>query len=138
MHERTTILEVIITVVTILIIAIIAPLIWRRYATESHDIRRVGAATELQRSLKNYFLSHSTYPIVTPKENVTAGSNVITALTNDFFLIRTHPPIDPESPKYDITYLSDGKTYEITFCQLEFVQKGYSLGCENKLYPLSI
>lgn len=133
-----TVLEMIIAVATVVLIAMIAPLVWGRYATESHDIRRVGAATELQSALKNYFLSHGLYPYAGTSEPVTPASSVVTQLTNDFFLIKTHPPVDPESPMYDIAYQSDGKSYVITFCQIKFVQKGYDQGCNNKLYPLPI
>ncbi len=133
-----TVLEMIIAVATIVLVVMIAPLVWTRYATESHDIRRVGATTELQSALKNYFLSHGMYPYAVAGENVTPDSNVITLLTNDFFLIRSHPPVDPESPKYDFLYQSDGKSFSLTFCQIQFVQKGYAPGCNNKLYPLAI
>lgn len=138
MKKGLTILELMITVATVVLIAMIAPLVWRRYATESHDIRRVGAVTELQGALRNYFLSHGSYPSASYGEDITPESRVILALANDFFIARLHPPVDPELPKYKFLYQSDGKTYVITFCQVQFAQRGYALGCNNKVYPIAI
>jgi len=138
MKRGLTILELIITIATLLIIAAIVPLVWNRFATESHDIRRVGAVRELQRTLKTSFLSHGIYPISKQAENITAESKVITSLISDFLVAKTHLPLDPESPKYDLLYQSDGRTYTITFCQLKFPQDEYELGCNNKVYPLPI
>lgn len=138
MNRGLTILELMITIATVIILVTGVSIVWHRYASESHDIRRVGAVTELQRALRNYFLSRSTYPLVYPKERVTEASTVVTALVNEFFLMRTHLPLDPESPQYDFTYASDGITYEITFCQREFIQEGFVKGCANKLSPLPL
>jgi len=138
MKHGLTVLELIITVATILIIATIGPLIWRRYAGESHDIRRIGAATEMQYALKNYYLAHGKYPEATAPERITTTSPVVVALTNDFFLVRSHPPVDPDSPVYDILYQSNGKTFEITFCQLDFPQGEWTRGCANTLSPLPL
>ena len=138
MKKGLTILELIIAVATIVLIATIAPLLWRRYASESHDIRRVGAVAELQGALKSYFMSHGTYPVVEAPEAVTLESKMLAALINDFFIARTHPPVDPESPLYDFIYQSDGKSFVLTFCQIQFAQPGYVQGCSNKIYPLAI
>lgn len=130
-------LEIAIGVATLLIIIVLVPVLWRRYANESHDIRRVGAVTELQNALKNSYLAHGSYPVVVSGEPVVAESMVVSTLVNDFFLVRTDLPVDPESPKYDITYRSDGKSYLITFCQVRFVQRGWEKGCANNVTPIS-
>lgn len=138
MQKGLTVIELIITIATIIIIAAIAPIVWDRYATESHDIRRFGAIEELRLSLRSSFLSHGMYPVSIKGENVTADSAVMKSLISDFFVAKTHLPIDPESPKYDFFYQSDGRVYTITFCQLKYAQKGYELGCRNKVSPLAI
>lgn len=130
--------EVIVSVAILALLALTVPLVWQRFAKESHDIRRVGAVTEIRAALKNYFLSHGSYPLVSAGEKITEESTVLTALKNDFFVSRTHLPIDPESPQHDFTYTSDGRSYVITFCQIEFVQEGWEKGCENNTYPLPI
>jgi len=137
-QKGLTVFELIITVVAISAIVIIAPIVWQRYARESHDLRRVGAVSELQTALKNYFLAHSSYPLSITPQNVSSTSPIIATLAEEFFIARTHPPIDPESPKYDLIYRSDGQSYIIKFCQLNFVQNDWSRGCDNQVYPLDI
>jgi general secretion pathway protein G len=122
--------------VVIAIIGLLASVIIANMETarrKSRDARRLSDVQQYKKALTLYENDNSAYPITATATNINGADTMSSTLVTGQYMSATAK--DPKSPTTDYTYISDGTTYDITFC-LEGTSVGdYTQGCNNHITP---
>lgn len=118
-------------IVVIAIIGILSSMIVFSYSDiqkRARDSRRLSDVYEIRKALGLYFISHNSFPVVTPVVNVSGSDALSSVLLGEKLM--TKVPSDPMYPGKSYTYESaDGTDFAITFCLEKDGSAPYVAGC---------
>ncbi len=135
MKRGFTLIELLVVIAIIAVLTSVALASFEQAKIKARDARRMSDLGEIENALNLYFTEHNLFPIEPSVVTITGEDDFSTTLETGGHISET--PIDPFSPTYDYTYVSNssGTTYTITFCLEGTSIASYAQGCSNTLTP---